>query len=141
LKLADASQVPLTAKLRQLIEELRSFDLELKSGMTPDLGPLQEFRQVLDNARMSAWTVGELLNAREAQKNPTKVMSFLAAERLRRASQMLNDLSEHIAHQEVTWETSGIQTLFDSVNALHAQLDKLIGEHRGRFGKVRDSGL
>jgi hypothetical protein len=44
---------------------------------------LQEFRQVLDNARLTVWTVSELLNAVETQKDPAKVLSFVAAERLR----------------------------------------------------------
>ncbi|HZU33286.1 MAG TPA: hypothetical protein VFB79_19380 [Candidatus Angelobacter sp.] len=138
--MADAIQIPFSGRLRQLTEELRSFDLELKSGVAPELGPLQEFRHVLDNARMTAWTVGELLSARESQRNPAHALSFLAAERLRRTSQMLRDLSENISQQEITWQTNGVQALFDSVNALQIQLSKLIGEHRQRFGKVGDSG-
>jgi len=100
---------------------------------------LQEFRQVLDNARMTAWTVSELLNAVESQRDPAKVLSFVAAERLRRSNQMLKDLCTDIDEHGVTWQTSGIQGLFETVNTLQLQLSKLISEHRARFEKMSEA--
>jgi class 3 adenylate cyclase len=93
---------------------------------------------VLDNARITAWTVSELLSAVESQKDPANVLSFVTAERLRRSNQMLKDLYSDIDHQGVTWQTSGIQSLFDTVNSLQVQLRKLVEEHRGRFERVGD---
>jgi hypothetical protein len=117
---------------------LREIDLALKAGATPELLPLQEFRHVLDNARLTAWTVSELLSAVESQKDPANVLSFIAAERMRRSNQMLKDLSADIEHQGVTWQTSGIQSLYETVNSLQVQLRKLVEEHRGRFERVSD---
>jgi class 3 adenylate cyclase len=97
---------------------------------------LQEFRHVLDNARLTAWTVSELLSAVESKKDPANVLSFIAAERLRRSNQMLKDLCTDIDGQDVSWQTNGIQALFDTVNTLQVQLRKLVEEHRGRFEKV-----
>lgn len=99
---------------------------------------LQDFRQVLDNARLTAWTVSELLNAVETQKDPAKVLSFVAAERLRSSNQILKDLCRDIDDQRITWQTDGIQSLYDTVNMLQVQLRKLDSEHRGRFEKVSD---
>ena len=79
---------------------------------------LQEFRHVLDNARLTAWTVSELLSAVESQKDPAKVLSFVAAERLRRSNQLLKDLCRDIDDQGVTWQTHGIQSLYETVNIL-----------------------
>ncbi|HEX4606422.1 MAG TPA: hypothetical protein VH724_20655, partial [Candidatus Angelobacter sp.] len=84
--------------------------------------PLQEFRQVLDNARMTAWTVRELLNAVESQRHPAKLVSFLAPERLRRSNQMLKYLCADIEEQGVTWQTNGVHGLFETVNGLQLQL-------------------
>jgi hypothetical protein len=138
--MTDATQAALSERLRHLSTELRMADLALKSGATPELLVLQEFRQVLDNARMTAWTVSEVLNALESHKDPAKVLSFVAAERLRRSNQMLKDLCSDIDEQGVTWQTNGIQGLFETVNALQVQLSKLIKEHRNRFEPVGDSG-
>lgn len=129
-----------SSRLKEISRELREIDLALKAGETPELLLLQEFRHVLDNARLTAWTVSELLSAVESQKDPANVLSFIAAERLRRSNQMLKDLYSDIDHQGVTWQTNGIQSLFDTVNTLQVQLRKLVEDHRGRFERVGDRG-
>ena len=136
--MTDATRGAFSERLRTSSGELREIDLALKSGTTPEVLHLQEFRQVLDNARMTAWTVSELLNAVETQKDPAKVLSFVAAERLRRSNQLLKDLCRDIDDQGITWQTHGIQSLYDTVNMLQVQLHKLVGEHRGRYEKVSD---
>jgi hypothetical protein len=123
-------------RLQEISSELKEIDLALKAGATPDLQLLQDFRHVLDSARLTAWTVSELLSAVESQKDPAKVLSFVAAERMRRSNQLLKDLSADIAHQGVTWQTNGIQSLYETVNSLQAQLRQLVEEHRGRLERV-----
>jgi hypothetical protein len=125
-------------RLQEISSELKEIDLALKAGATPDLQLLQDFRHVLDSARLTAWTVSELLSAVESQKDPAKVLSFVAAERMRRSNQLLKDLSADIAHQGVTWQTNGIQSLYETVNSLQAQLRQLVEEHRGRLERVAD---
>jgi hypothetical protein len=138
--MTDVTPDPLSERLRRLSTELRSLEDELKSGHTPEAPPLQEFRRVLDNARMTAWTVSELLNARERRQDPAKVASFVVAERLRRCNQMLKDLCADIENEGVTWQTHGIQSLFETVKTLQVHLSKLIDAHRARFEKVQEAG-
>lgn len=138
--MTDALPGAFSSRLKEISGELREIDLALKAGATPELLHLQEFRHVLDNARLSAWTVSELLSAVESQKDPAKVVSFVAAERLRRSNQMLKDLCTDIEHEGVTWQTNGIQSLFETVNALQVQLRKLVEEHRRQFESVSDGG-
>lgn len=137
--MTDALPGAVSNRLREISSELREIDLALKSGATPDLLLLQDFRHVLDNARLTAWTVSETLNVVELQKDPAKVLSFVAAERLRRSNQMLKDLCTDIDRHGVTWKTDGIQNLFDTVNFLQVQLRKLVEEHRGRFERVSEA--
>lgn len=134
--MTDASSGPPAARLRGMIEELRLLELELKSGQTPETTLLQEFRQVLDNARLTAWTVSELLNARERQKDPKKVLSFVVGERLRRATQLLKDLSADLEQEGVTWHTDGVRTLYETVKFLQVQLLSRIEEHGGSLERV-----
>jgi hypothetical protein len=131
------SKGALSERLRRLSDELRECELELKAGSTPENTLLQEFRQVLDNARMTAWTVSELVNAAESQKDPATVLSFIAAERLRRSTQMLKDLCADIDEQGVTWQTSGVQSLYETVNLLQSQLGRMIDQHRSRFESAK----
>jgi hypothetical protein len=127
-----------SSRLKELSSELKEIDLALKAGATPNLQSLQEFRRMLDNARLTAWTVSEQLSAVEAQKDPANVLSFIAAERIRRSNQILKDLSTDIEHQGVTWQTNGIQSLYETVNSLQMQLRELVEEHRRRFERVSD---
>jgi hypothetical protein len=124
------------SRLRSLTEELRALERDLKTEMVSDISVLQDFRQAMDESRMTAWTASELHYAQPGRKE--LLASFLAAERIRRFAQMLRDLSADLDHQEVRWESGGIQTLFDSVNALQSRLEKLIHEHRANFRNLKD---
>jgi len=123
MKSGDAE---LSSRLRSISSELRAINKQLKaSKATPSKTAIQEFRQILDNVRMTAWTVSELINARESTTNPEPLLSFLASERMRRVSQMMRDLSADIDKQAFTWQSSGIQALSNSVRELDSRLTKL----------------
>ena len=117
-----------SVRLSQLTSELRTLEADLKSGTMPDGPLLREFRQALDNARTTAWTVNELMDARHAGRDPHMVLSFLTAERLRRFSQMVKDLCGDIDHEGTTWQAQGVQDLADSLEKLQEQLAKLVRE-------------
>jgi len=136
----DASSESLSARLRDLTNELRALDRDLKSGPPPDASQLGEFRQMLDSTRMTAWTVGELINARELQKDPGAMLSFLIAERLRRFGQMTKDLIADLEQHGITGQTHGVQGLFEYVNLLQERLSKLIDKHGASYEKVGDDG-
>jgi hypothetical protein len=128
--MTDAHPGSLSARLLNLTSELRALDTDLKSQPTLDSGLLQEFRQVLDNARMTAWTVHELLNARATGQDRETVLSFLAAERLRRIRQMIEDLCFDIDQHGITWQTSRIQGLFGAMNLVQDRLSALTSQHQ-----------
>jgi hypothetical protein len=109
---------------------------DLKSGTISDAAALQEFRHAVDEIRMTSWTVSELHNAQPERKE--LLASFLAAERIRRFAQMMRDLSLDMEQEDVTWETGGIQTLYDAVSILQSRLDRLIREHRATFRNLKD---
>jgi hypothetical protein len=119
---------------------LESLELDLRSTQDPDVRLLQDFRRSVDEVRNTAWTVGELINARASRKNPQAVLSFLAAERMRRFSQMVRNLAEDMDDPSVTWETSGVQKVSESLDFLQARLHMLLEQHRGRIKPVRDAG-
>jgi hypothetical protein len=125
----------IASRLRTLTSELRTLERELKSGVISDASALHDFRQAVDDIRMTAWTAGELHNAQPERKE--LLASFLAAERIRRFAQMIRDLSLDLEQQDATWETGGIQTLFDSVGALQSRLERLIREHRATFRDLK----
>ena len=127
-------QDDVSSRLRKLASELRAIDRELKVQQSaPEKAALQDFRQILDDVRLTAWTVNELMNAREARKNPEPLLSFLASERMRRLSYMIRDLCADMDKQKFTWQTSGMQALSDSVLGLQSRITKLIAHQRTVF--------
>lgn len=132
----------LSSRLRNLSSELRALDLELKfEETTPDKALLQEFRQIMDDVRLTAWTTAELMNARESQKNPQPLLSFLASERMRRLSYMIRDLCADIDKQAFSWQSTGIQSLSDAVLVLQSRITKLIARHRADLQKSANNGI
>jgi len=126
----------LISRLRALTAELRALERELKSGGVSDPATLHDFRHAIDEARMTACTASELHNARPEWQ--ATIASFLAAERIRRFAQMIRDFSVDLEHQDLTWESGGVQSLFDSVAALQSHLERLIREHRANFRNLKD---
>ncbi|HET7873135.1 MAG TPA: hypothetical protein VFL42_11530 [Terriglobales bacterium] len=134
------SHLSLSSRLARIAQDLDSLDIDLKSGEEPEREVLEDFRKSVDEVRNTAWTIGELMNARAIGEDRSVVLSFLAAERMRRFSQMVRNLAADIDDPLVTWETGGIQRCAESLAILQARLGKLLDEHRGRMKKIVDAG-
>lgn len=112
----------LTTELCKLSTRLRSLDRCLKANPSVAGPALREFRLTLDIIRMTAWTVGELHDARECRKNPKAVISFLTAERLRRFSQMARDLCADLEREGNSWCPQAVNDLKNTLNLLREGL-------------------
>ena len=126
----------IAAALRKFTEDLRLLERQLQTAPLSDLTALAEFRQALDEMRMTAWTVNELHIAQSEKKEA--LASFLAAERIRRFAQLIRDLCHDLEDKQLTWGSGGIQTLFDSVSLLHSLLEQLVQQHRAAFRDLKD---
>ena len=111
-----------STRLHDLAAELRLLDRDLKSNPSPEAAILREFRQALDNVRMTAWIVSEVTNARESQKNPHTLISFLTAERLRRFGRMARDLSADLEEAKTSWPAQAVNDLNNSLILLRDRL-------------------
>jgi len=133
--MGDAGFV-ITAALRKFTEDLRLLERQLQTAPLTDLGALGEFRQALDEMRMTAWTVNELHIAQSEKKEA--LASFLAAERIRRFAQLIRDLCHDLEDKQLGWSSGGVQTLFDSVSVLHSLLERLVQQHRAAYRDLKD---
>jgi len=128
----NATLEPLSAELRQFSSELRLLEKRLQTSPAPDAVALHEFRQAVDNVRLTAWSVSELINAQYTRKNPDAVLSFLAAERLRRFDQMVKNLCADIERRVISFQTNGMESLLGSVETLHNLLKACFSERKGK---------
>ncbi len=129
----------LTLEIEQLASELKRVEQRLKSEAAPDPMALNGFRHAVDNVRLTAWSVSELINAEHTKKNPETVMAFLAAERLRRFDQMVRNLCADIERRMVTFQTNGMHSLIDSVNMLQQRLTQRFNDREPQKYKVKDA--
>ena len=98
---------------------------------------MQEFRQALDNARTTTWSVSELIKAPDTSQEPDDVVSFLAAERLRRFNQLVRNLCSDIERRVITVQTNGMQSLVDSVETLQRCLAQSMGKSRPQKDSIK----
>jgi len=120
----------LTIEIKQLTSQLRRVEHRLKAEAAPDTVALNEFRHAVDNVRLTAWSVSELINAEYTKKNPETVLAFLAAERLRRFDQTVRNLCADIDRRVITFQTNGMESLLDSVQTLHVRLREWLSERK-----------
>lgn len=112
----------LSSEIRHFSAELKRLEQRLKSEPPPDPLALNEFRHNVDNVRLAAWSVSELVNADRIKKNPDTVLAFLSAERLRRFEQLVKSLIGDIERGIITVRTDGIHALCQAVNDLQQRL-------------------
>jgi hypothetical protein len=129
----------LSLEIRHLTSELRRVEHRIKAETAPDAVALNEFRHAVDNVRLTAWSVSELINAEHTKKNPETVLAFLAAERLRRFDQMVRNLCGDIERRIVTFQTNGMHSLIDSVNMLQQRLTQRFSDREPQKYKVKDA--
>ena len=128
----------LTLALHQATVELRQLEQRLKSEAAPDPVALNEFRHAVDNLRLTAWSVSELIDAERIKKDPNTVMAFLSAERLRRFQQLVKNLCSDIERGLITVQSAGMQSLSESVNTLQQHLRRPEPQ-QPRSYKVKDA--
>jgi hypothetical protein len=129
----------LSLEIRHLTSELRRVEHRLKAETAPDAVALNEFRHAVDNVRLTAWSVSELINAEHTKKNPETVLAFLAAERLRRFDQLVRNLCGDIERRIITFQTNGMHSLIDSVNLLQQRLTQRFSDREPQKYKVKDA--
>jgi len=128
----------LQSDIQKLTVELIRMEQRMRTEMAPDLRVLNDFRQAVDNTRLTAWSVSELINAQWTRKDPNTVLTFLAAERVRRFQQLVKNLCSDLERRVITFQTQGVHSLLDSVNALHHRLIECFGEE-GQQHSVDDA--
>jgi len=134
----NATPEDLSSEIKHFSAELRRLEQRLKSESISDPVALNEFRHAMDNMRLTAWSVSELINAERIKKNPDTVLAFLSAERLRRFDQLVKSLCADLERGLITVRTDGMQGLCDSVNHLQQRLVHAI-KQRSQPYKVKDA--
>jgi len=115
----------LSSRLVKVSTELRELEQALKSVGTVDARVLREFRESVDFVRQTAWAVQQWLELQARHADAYGVLSLLTQERIRRATQLSRDIAVDLDATEITFETEGIEALFEGIRALYQRLARL----------------
>lgn len=126
----EESVAGLTPSITQRLElatgELRRLEELVKSGDL-DARVLSEFRNAVDHIRSTTWAVQRWLGLNDQSGgDPFSVLPIMSAERVKRATQITNDLSLDLQTVDVGIETPGIVELFNAVDDLRRRLATLL---------------
>jgi hypothetical protein len=119
-----------TRRLEAVSAELKNLEPLIRAGEM-DARVLREFRESVDYVRNSAWAIEQWLALRERKEDPYSVLPMLTLERVRRGTQIANDLTLDLDSTDITFETPGLEGLFGAVQGLHEKLAHLFGKDRG----------
>lgn len=115
-------------RLRRTSAELVKLEQAIKSGgIDPRI--LTEFRDAVDYVRKTAWVVQEWQERQLQRRDASTVLPLLAAERIRRATQLGNSIAMDLAAHEVTPETAGIEDLFRAIERVYQDLASLLRKY------------
>ena len=120
----------LSSETKRLTSELKRLAQRFQLEPAPDPATLQEFRHALDNVRLAAWNVSELIHARQGEKASDTMVGFLAGERLRRFDQLAKNICADVERRAISFKTSGMTSLFHSVSTLYDLLKQSLKEHQ-----------
>jgi hypothetical protein len=111
-------QTILTTRLQMATTNLSEIEQLVKSG---DVDPrvLEDFRNSVDLIRGTAWAVQQWIGLKERSADPYSLMPALAAQRVKRMTQLARDLTMDLESVEVGLDTPGLQELYDAVSRLH----------------------
>ena len=116
-------------QLKKTCADLVRLEYDMRSGSI-DPRVLREFRDAVDHVRKTAWAVQEWQERQSRQHDPHTVLPLLAAERIRRATQLCDAITADSAAQEVARETVGIEEFFRAVERVHQSLLDLFKDRK-----------
>jgi hypothetical protein len=110
-----------TFRLKKAAADLRTIEQEIKKGGA-DPRVLREFRDAVDFVRKSAWAVYEYQERQFRHKDASTVLSLLTIERVRRGTQLNDDIAADFDACELAPDTPGIAELLRAVEGVAKRL-------------------
>ena len=115
-------------KLQSITEELRRAQGMLTSQTDLDPRILTEFRDALNRVRTAAWAMQQYIEHQMQERDPDRVFTLLAGERVRAGYQICKLISEDLRNEDVKIQKGQLLELNDAVQHLAQELDQAVRE-------------
>ena len=91
----DADSVSVSVRLQSATSELHEVEALLASADL-DARILSDFRDAVNRVRTTAWATQQYAETKETERDPSKVLSLLAGERVRAAYQLCRAIGQDL---------------------------------------------
>lgn len=122
----------ISTSIYKVAAELREIEAKLAGGSNLDPKVLGEFRRSMDQARQTAWSVQQLLEAGDSAHDTGRLLSDLEAKRVRFATELVHELVLDVDSNAIQLGTEGLAGLVTAVAQLHRRLATLTESPRSR---------
>ncbi len=117
----------LSTRLQNATQELREVQ-ELLFSADLDSRILSGFRDAVNRIRTAAWAMEQYSEIRANDKDPAKVFSLLAGERVRALYQLCRALQQDLANPEIRFQPGQLIQLHSAAQELVKQLSGILKE-------------
>jgi hypothetical protein len=125
----DADSVSVSLRLQSVTSELHEVEALLASADL-DGGILSDFRDAVNRVRTAAWATQQYAETKDTERDPSKVLSMLAGERIRAAYQLCRAIGQDLDQPDLRFQPGQLLQLRAAARELMQQLNIVIGDEK-----------
>jgi hypothetical protein len=125
----DAEPVSVSVRLQSATSELHEVEALLASADL-DARILSDFRDAVNRVRTTAWATQQYAETKDTERDPSKVLSLLAGERVRAAYQLCRAIGQDLKRPDLRFQPGQLLQLRAAAKELLQQLNAAIGDDK-----------
>ena len=125
----DADSVSVSVRLQSATSELHEVETLLASADL-DARILSDFRDAVNRVRTTAWATQQYAETKDTERDPSKILSMLAGERVRAAYQLCRTISQDLNRPDLRFQPGQLLQLRAAAQDLLQRLIAVIGDEK-----------
>jgi len=122
----NADSVSVSVRLQSATSELHEVEA-LMASADLDARILSDFRDAVNRVRTTAWATQQYAETKDTERDPSKVLSLLAGERIRAAYQLCRAIGQDLGRPDLRFQPGQLLQLRTAAKELVKQLNAVIG--------------
>lgn len=125
----NADSVSVSVRLQSATSELHEVEA-LMASADLDARILSDFRDAVNRVRTTAWATQQYAETKDTERDPSKVLSLLAGERVRAAYQLCRAIGQDLGRPDLRFQPGQLLQLRTAAKELMQRLNAAIGPEK-----------
>lgn len=125
----DADSDSVSVRLQSATSELHEVEA-LMASADLDARILSDFRDAVNRVRTTAWATQQYAETKDTERDPSKVLSLLAGERVRAAYQLCRAIGQDLGRPDLRFQPGQLLQLRTAAKELMQRLNAAIGPEK-----------